>query len=193
MNEPPITQWIADARRGDQAAQTQLWTHYFGRIVRLARSRMFTLQGAVYDEEDAAVSAMRSVFRGLQGERFPELHGRHNLWRIVVVITKRKLRAQWRRENAVRRSPGSAEPGADELSIEEVISDEPTPDFVAEMMDETERLLERLGDDKLRRIMVMRMDGLTNDEISARLGCTTRTVERKMERIRVIWGVADDD
>lgn len=189
--DPPITQWITGVRKRDSEAETALWDHYFKRVVRLARSRMSALQGTVYDEEDAAVSALRSMFRGIQAERFPELHDRHNLWRILVLITKRKLRAQWRRETANRRTPEAVDAGDAELRIEEVIADEPTPDFVAEMMDETERLLAELDDDNLRRIAVMRMDGLTNDEIADRLGCASRTVRRKVDRIRDIWGDVD--
>jgi len=193
MNEPPITQWIRGARDGDAESEQALWNHYFETVVRLARGRMFSLQGTVYDEEDVAASALHSVFRGIQQERFPELHDRHNLWRILVTITQRKLRAQWRRESAARRNPSPNEAGDAEISIEQIICGEPTPDFVAELMDETECLLEKLGDDTLRRVAVMRIDGLTNDEIAARLRCTTRTVERKMDRIRIIWDVGDNE
>lgn len=193
MTDPPITEWLDSIKRGDCHAETQLWNHYFSQVVRLARSRMFALQGAVYDEEDAAVSAMRSVFLGLQHERFPELHDRHNFWRILVVITRRKLRAQWRRETASRRSPKSFDSTDPEFRIEELIADQPTPAFVAEMMDETERLMEKLGDEKLRKIMVLRLDGMTVAEIATRLDCTTRTIERKLGRIRVIWGVTEGE
>ncbi len=193
MTDPPITQWIRGAQARDEASEHGLWNHYFSRVVRLARSRMFALQASVYDEEDAAVSALRSVFRGIQGERFPELHDRNNLWRILVVVTNRKLRAQWRRETAGRRSPQTADPDAEPVSLEEIIGREPTPEFVAEVMDETEAWLERLADRTLQKILVMRLDGFTNDEIAAQLDCTTRTVERKMERIRLIWHVGEDE
>jgi len=192
MTDPPITQWIRGVEQGDPHSEQALWNHYFQRVVRLASTRMFALQGTVYDEEDAAISAIHSLFRGIQRGRFPELRDRENLWRILVLITKRKLRAQWRRESTNRRSSEPNEPGAAEVHIEEVIGSEPTPEFVAEMMDETERLLEVLGDDTLRRIAVMRMDGLTNDEIAARVGCASRTVRRKVERIRTVWEEASE-
>ena len=193
MTDPPITQWIRGAQARDETSEHGLWNHYFERVVRLARSRMFALQASVYDEEDAAVSALRSVFRGIQGERFPELHDRNNLWRILVVITNRKLRAQWRRETAGRRSHKAVDSNAEPVSIEEIIGREPTPEFVAEVMDETEAWLERLADRTLQKILVMRLDGFTNDEIAAQLDCTTRTVERKMERIRLLWNVREDE
>jgi excisionase family DNA binding protein len=31
------------------------------------------------------------------------------------------------------------------------------------------------------------MEGLTTDEIAERLGCSRRTVARKLETIRIIW------
>ena len=31
------------------------------------------------------------------------------------------------------------------------------------------------------------MEGYTNDEIAEKLGTTTRTVERKLQRIRELW------
>ena len=186
----PITQWLRAARNGDPDAQNALWNHYFGQVVRLARGRMFALQGIVYDEEDAAVSAMHSVFRGLQTGRFPDLHDRHNLWRLLVTITRRKVRAQWRRESAAKRD---AKPDNSDASIEQIICDNPTPEFVNEVMDETERLLSLLDDDLLRRIALLRLDGFTYDEIAQQLDCATRTVSRKIDRIRDIWGVSDNE
>lgn len=193
MSESPITQWIDGASCGDAESEHALWNHYFGRVLRLARTRMFTIQGAVYDEEDAALSAMNSLFRGIREQRFPELHDRHNLWRLLTLITRRKLRAQWRKETADCRRPSEGEADVEAVDIKAIISREPSPDFVAEMMNETERLLDSLEDESLRRIAVMRMDGFTHDEIANRLGCATRTVRRKVDRIRDIWGVSEDD
>ena len=189
MSDQPITQWITKATHSDVEAEHGLWNHYFDRVVRLARSRMFHVQASVYDEEDAAVSAMHSLFRGIRTQRFPDLHDRHNLWRILIVIANRKLRAQWRRQTTQGRTAPAAEV---EFDLNEVLSNEPTPEFITEMMDETEHLLESLDDDQLRRIAVMRMDGFDNDEIAERLGCASRTVLRKLERIRDIWGVGDE-
>jgi RNA polymerase sigma factor (sigma-70 family) len=190
-NDPPVTLWIAAAKDRDPEAEQSLWNHYFQRVIRYARSRMFVLQGTVYDEEDAAVSALNSLFRGMQTSRFPRLDDRHNFWRLLTLITKRKMRAQWRRESADRRSKPSPAVITEEISIHDIISDDPTPDFVAQMMDETEHLLSKLDDERLRRIAVMKLDGLTNDEIAERLQCATRTVQRKMDLIRDQWHIEE--
>ena len=54
--------------------------------------------------------------------------------------------------------------------------------------DETAHLLDRLGDATLRQIALWRMEGYTSDEIAGRLGCARRTVARRLDLIRQIWG-----
>ena len=84
-----------------------------------------------------------------------------------------------------RISPGG--PGWDEAAIERVVGEEPTPEFAAQVAEEYQRLLDRLGDDTLRRVAVWKMEGLTNGEVAGKLGCSRRTVARKLETIRIIW------
>ncbi|MEM7473595.1 MAG: ECF-type sigma factor [Planctomycetota bacterium] len=184
MADSKITHWINLAKEGDASAYEALWNHYFASVVALAKGRMFKLRGSLYDEEDAALSAMKSLFRGINSGRFPELHDRDNLWRLLVVITHRKLRAQWRMESAEKRAASRTT----ELNIETVLSEEPSAAFVSEMMDQVERLMSELGDERLKRIAMLRLDGFTYDEIAEQLDCTNRTVCRKVERIRHIWG-----
>ena len=58
--------------------------------------------------------------------------------------------------------------------------------------DETAHLLDRLGDAALRQIALWRMEGYTSDEIADRLGCARRTVARRLDLIRQIWGAEAD-
>ena len=37
------------------------------------------------------------------------------------------------------------------------------------------------------------MDGLSNGEIAQKMGCVVRTIERKIERIRLIWEEIGDE
>jgi DNA-binding NarL/FixJ family response regulator len=68
------------------------------------------------------------------------------------------------------------------------VGEEPTPVVAAQVAEEYERLLGRLGDEGLCQVAVGKMEGLANDEIAQRLGCSRRTVARKLETIRIIWG-----
>jgi DNA-directed RNA polymerase specialized sigma24 family protein len=63
----------------------------------------------------------------------------------------------------------------------------PTPAVAAEVAEKCRRLLDRLGDDKLRRRALLRMEGYTNVEIGGLLGCAEATVERRLRLIRGVW------
>ena len=76
---------------------------------------------------------------------------------------------------------------ADEQELQQILSREPTPEFAAEVAEQCQRLLARLGDRDLESVALWRMEGYRNDEIADKLGCTPRTVERKLRIIRGLW------
>jgi DNA-directed RNA polymerase specialized sigma24 family protein len=75
-----------------------------------------------------------------------------------------------------------------ELGLEQLIASEPTPDFAAQLAEECQVLLARLEDSELQSVAQWKMEGFTNEEIAAKLGCALRSVERKLKVIRSLWG-----
>jgi DNA-directed RNA polymerase specialized sigma24 family protein len=75
----------------------------------------------------------------------------------------------------------------DEVGLEQIVGREPTPAFAAMVADECRRLLQALGNDTLRQIALLRMQGYSDPEIAQQLGCGLRTVGRKLELIRKTW------
>ena len=63
----------------------------------------------------------------------------------------------------------------------------PSPEFAAQVAEECGRRLEALDNDELRRIVLDRLAGFKDREIAARLGCTRRTVNRRLTVIRNTW------
>lgn len=196
-SEGSVTRWITSLKGGDADAAQPLWERYYRRLVSLARQKLQSARRRGADEEDVVQSAFHSFFRGVSRGRFPQLHDRDNLWRLLVVITARKALDQVAREHSKRRGGGTVQgesrispgrPGWEEAGIEQVVGEEPTPEFAAQVAEEYQRLLELLGDETLRRVAVWKMEGLTNDEVAARLDCSRRTVARKLDTIRIIWG-----
>jgi DNA-directed RNA polymerase specialized sigma24 family protein len=185
-----VTRWIAAMKGGDLAAAQGLWERYFARMVDLARTRLRASRG-----RDAALSAFDSMCAGLARGQYPQLADREDLWRLLVVITTRKVMAQARRQLREKRGGGSvrtaadlANPGPDDEDdiLARAIGSEPTPEFAATVAEEYRRLLERLDDDVLRQVAVLRMEGHTSDEIAERIGCARRTVARQLALIRRI-------
>ena len=63
----------------------------------------------------------------------------------------------------------------------------PTPEFAAQFAEDVEVLLARLGDETLRKIALLKLDGHTTEEIAAQLGTSKRTIDRKLHLIRMTW------
>jgi DNA-directed RNA polymerase specialized sigma24 family protein len=188
-----VTHWLAELQAGDPAAARQLWERYFRRLVGLARKRLRGAPRLVGDEQDVALSAFASFCRGAEQGRFPALADRDNLWRLLVVMTARKA-AHLRRDEGRQKRGGGAHFAADapadpeeEPVLGQVLSRDPTPEFAAQINDECERLLSGLGDEELKSVALLRMEGYSVEEIAAQLGCVARSVKRKLQLIRSIW------
>lgn len=161
-NNEDLTLWIERLKEGDNRAVDVIWGEYFQKLVTLARHRITRGKARVADEEDVALSALNSFFKGVTADRFSRLNDSNDLRKLLLTITIRKAAANRRRESTQKRGAG-------------------------DVRGTCERLLLSLEDERLERIALYKMEGYTNDEISANLGCTTRTVERKLERIRKVW------
>jgi DNA-directed RNA polymerase specialized sigma24 family protein len=194
-----VTAWIDQLKVGDEAAAHQIWASYFQRLVGLARQRLYGTARAVADEEDVVLSAFDSFFRGAQQGRFPRLSDRDDLWQLLVLITKRKtvdlvqFNGRKKRDGAATQSLEQlrgAEAGGAAADLAALISADPTPDFAAQLAEETQRLFALLGSEDLRQVALWKMEGDTNREIAAKLGCVERTVERKLWLIKKLWETA---
>jgi RNA polymerase sigma factor (sigma-70 family) len=194
-SEGSVTRWVTALKGGDPSAAQPLWERYHRQLVSLARQKLQSARRRAADEEDVVQSAFHSFFRGVSHGRFPQLDDRDNLWRLLVVITARKALDQLASEHSQRRGGGTLQgesrispiAGRDDAAIEQVVGDEPTPEFAAQVADQYQRLLDLLSDETLQRVAVWKMEGLTKDEIAERLDCSRRTVARKLETIRIIW------
>src|SRR5262249_32214990 len=148
----------------------------------------------VADEEDVALSAFDSFCQGAEQGRFPQLTDRDNLWHLLVTLTARKAVDLVRAEGRLRRGGGKVldESGlllapVGPAELEQVVGREPTPEFAAQVAEECRRLLAHLADPALQEVALAKMEGHTNAEVAAKLGCGLRSVERKLRLIRSLW------
>jgi DNA-directed RNA polymerase specialized sigma24 family protein len=180
---------LGPLQAGDPSAVRQLWQGYFPRLVGLARQKLQGSPRRVADEEDVALSAFGSFCRAAEAGRFPDLLDRDSLWRLLVVFTARKAahlrRDQGRPKRCSGRPVHSGQEGEDELK--EVLSREPSPELVAELVEECRRLLARLGDPELEAVAVARMEGHSVEELAERFGYSSRSIKRKLRMIRDLW------
>ncbi len=196
MLEPgSVSHWIQLLKNGDRASAQPLWERYHKRIIGLARTVLQQSSHRHADEEDVAQEAFNSFFRALEKGRYPQLSDRDDLWRLLVIITKRKSIDQIRKTRRYGATREAAQPvsileqtdAQFEADFEQLVADEPTPDLAVQLVEEYDRLLASLDDAKLQRIALWKLESLNNDQIAQKVGCSRRTVIRKLETIRLIW------
>lgn len=192
--------WVEQLASADRDAAARLWAHFCQRLMNFARTRMSPSTRRIYDEEDAAVSAFRSLCRGIEAKRFPDVADRTNLWSLLVVITSRKISNRFRYEHQQRRDSHQlisdtiirTTDGNEIDVLRSVPGKEPTPEFAAEVADMSEFLMKLLPDHELKKLVQLKLEGYTNEEAAERMRITRRTVQRKLELIRRIWLESSD-
>lgn len=187
-----VTLWLKKLEEGHDNAATRLWDLFFERLVQLVQRRLAGSHDRLADAEDIALSAFASFCRGVENKRFPELKDRHGLWALLVSITIHKLLHVQRDQNRLKRGRGFRQVGQDvetedgPAAIDLILSREPTPEIAAQVAEQYDRWMKALESEELVRLTNWKLEGYTNDEIAAKCGLATRTIERKLNLIRKI-------
>lgn len=196
LEDRSVTRWIEQVKEGSETAAAQLWNHFYARLVALARRKLGETPRRVADEEDVVLSAFESFFSRAQDGRFPRLHDRDDLWQLLVKITERKAFNERRRQLRIKRGAGKVRGESVFLDtsrsvttgeIGQAAGAEPTPEFAAIAAEGLRGLLDRLDDDQLRQIALLKLEGYTNQEIADRINRSLPTVERRLKLIRETW------
>ena len=183
-----VSNWIDLVKAGDSAAANRIWHHYFDRLVRAVRGRLYGQNRAVSDEEDIVLSVFDSFYDAAANGRFPDLSDRDDLWQLLMRMSARKVVDKHRRDNRQRRggnvSVHSLDQANDDNRVFEAIGDDPSPEMVLMMQESVEKLFSHLGVGELRELAGAKLEGYSNGELAARFGCSERTIERRMHLIR---------
>lgn len=187
-----VTNLLIKLKQKDSRAADEIWNKYFTRLIPLARNKLAGLRGRNLDEEDVLVSVFDRFFRAVEENRFARLNDRNDLWQILLMLTERQVKDQYRKENAQKRQASRTlfESELGEQSIADVAKaceDELSVEFAEAFSDFIDRAIRTLRDARLREIALMRMEGFTNLEIAKKLEVSERTIERKLERVRSMW------
>ena len=175
-----VTEWVLQLKQADDDAAQRLWGRYMTQLVELARRKLGPVNKKVADEEDVAIVAFEQFCRHAKQGRFPKLNDRSDLWQILVMLTERRA------IDLKRKRPGPSGESSG-VPIANVLAREPTPEFATEITERLATLIDALGDEQLQTVVKYKMASFTNEEIAEKLGCSVRTVERKLAMIRKRW------
>ena len=191
-----VTRWLRQLEASDQDAARLLWQRYYRELVELARARLGQTPRRIADEEDIALSALRCLCDGAAKGRFAAVVDRRELWQLLAAITIRKVINQQRLLKKQKRGGGRvrgdsvlgvSDGDGWDLGFDQILGDAATPEVLAIAVEEYQRLMRVLDDDRLRTIAKYKLEGHQNEEIADRLGLACRSIERKLQRIRQVW------
>lgn len=189
-----ITFFIHELQNGKQDNAHRIWSHFYRRLLPLARRHLHQRVRRVVDEEDVALRAMEECFRQLQAGYMPSIRNRDNLWVLLVKITERRALNANRDLLNPKRGAGAVRGHSVFFKTDDSIANgfdqyegrERTPELGAITAENFERLMKVLEPDQ-QKVATFKFQGYTNREIAATMRCAVVTVERRLNRIRKRW------
>lgn len=187
-SDESIVEVLERLKLGEEEAVREIWDRCYPRVLSLARKRLSTSRNRIADEEDIALSAIKSFCRAAQQGRFPDLQDQTGLWRVLLKITSRKAidlqRYERRRPTVDASIMLEGEVSTDGLaSVPAKVSEE---QFAQRLIEEVEQRLVGLDDD-LAQLALAKLEGYTNREIAEKFNIALRTVERRLNLVRRKW------
>jgi DNA-directed RNA polymerase specialized sigma24 family protein len=175
---------LARLRGSQNDAETQRFNRFARRLMALAGRQLNRPVLRKIDPEDVEQSVFRSIFTHNPSGRFEKFQSWDNLWGTLVLL------AWWRCNRpmdcsraAPRDVPADTGSGEESPSGVGVRDDEPTPAEAALLTEMIEHLMRGLSE-RERAVLTLELQGYTLAEISSRLGCAERTVNRVLERVK---------
>ena len=191
-----VSRAIAQIGEMEEEAAQLLWERFFEKLCRYAEQKVYKRHRRLLDPEDIASSAMFALLEGLKNDRFHKLKNRDQLWQMLVIIASRKAanaaKFHDRQKRGLKVTRGDSAFKTVPGGLAGYIEGNEDPVKFVELEAACKELLEALPDEIYRSIAVMRLAGYTNVEIGKKLGCATRTVDRKLIAIREVWNNQND-
>jgi RNA polymerase sigma factor (sigma-70 family) len=177
---------VARIRQGDEQASYELFQRYARRLAALAKNKINSGMQRRLDPEDVVQSALGSFFVRARDGQFDFNRG-DDLWKLLAAITINKIRKKIEFHTAQKRAINreANAPKDSELGIEfwECISKEPSPEEPLVLLEELSRLTDSLTEQH-QRILQLRLDGNTIEDIGNQVGCSERTARRVLDKIK---------
>jgi RNA polymerase sigma-70 factor (ECF subfamily) len=171
----PAADLLQRLRGGDPQAAEELFNRYARELVRVAEAQLSRKLAGRLDGEDVVQSVFRTFFRRSADGEF-QVDASDQLWRLLLTITLRKVRAKARFEKAEKRDAGAE---AGDGGLFEAAAREPGPDDAAALVDQIEALLHGLPP-LYARLLDLKLQGHQVTEIASELGVSRQTVHRAL-------------
>lgn len=192
-DQDQIAKYFAEIQSDKSDAIDWLCRVFYEKLAAIARHRFGSFPRRVTDEYAVANTVLQSFHTRAQSGEFAQVREPAELLMILAGLTRDRVVDEIRRYSAQKRGggktrgnsifvPNGNQPLAGDFDRFE--AEHETPSTRQILADEMQVLLDKLTDSTLRTILVLRCEGLTNEEIAEQLQVSIATVERKRRRIR---------
>jgi RNA polymerase sigma-70 factor (ECF subfamily) len=170
---------LQQVRGGDEGAAAVIFQRFVDQLAAKAHQHLSPAVRRQVDAEDVVQSVYRTFFRRVRQGEF-QLDHWGSLWGLLTRITVRKCAHASRGKNrplaAASANAGEGQDTAPELKWEALARD-PSPAEEAALNDTLGVLLNPLREAH-RQIIVLTLEGYTQEEVGRQVGCSERTVRR---------------
>ena len=136
-------------------------------------------------KRQVVICAFSSFLRRTSEGAYTGVNTRDDLWRLLARITRHQALKQ--RRFLGRRKRRTSNVVSDEALLKQLTSKTPAPEVVLSVSETLNELLSSMPSERLRQIALFRLQGLSNAEIAVKLNRSVRTIERRIELIRITW------
>jgi RNA polymerase sigma factor (sigma-70 family) len=186
-NEPDISDLIARARAGDEAAVREFLTRFEQEVRVMVRGRLPRMLRTQFDSMDFVQAVWLSFFADLRkGSR--QFENVHHLRGFLAGVARNKVYEEHRRLTRTKKHALAREQrlyvrrGSRDVE-RELISPEPSPSQAVQASDQLAQLVATCSPREVQ-VIVLRHQGLTFEEIAARTGVNERSVRRIIDEAR---------
>jgi RNA polymerase sigma-70 factor (ECF subfamily) len=174
---------LALARGGDSIALKQITEHYEPKLRIVARVLLGPALRPYLDSVDLVQSIHRSLMLGLRQGKF-DISGPDQLIALALTLVRRKVARHWRHLQRQQRLSSAT---IDTINLPHLLtslgSPQADPAQAAQFKDQVEHLCRHL-DANERRMMELRLQGYSTDEIAQALGIHAIALRVRMTRLR---------
>lgn len=191
LTQESVTLLLRKVRSKDEEAIADLWSKYWTQLVSAAQ-RQCQFKTAMVDPEFIAQSVFQHVCNQFQRGDIDSVPNREHFWAILLNLTKNKAIDHFRRETRKKRgghlkrismSGGEDQVGGVEFGNRKNQEERDG----SELLEHFKHLLQKEDpSETLVKILLSRLAGEPNTAIAKHLGVSVRTVDRKIERIRLV-------
>ena len=185
---------LTNAQQGDSIAETTVYREFVDKLVRVASNRISARFRAKIAPEEIVQSVFASFFHRHRKNEF-QFENWNELWSLLLRITVCKCSdriAEFRTKKRDIQRELAARTENDSDPTDFVRSPEPSAEEIAIFEDSLDQLFDLLSEQQ-QQVVSLRLQGMSNLEISQLIGRTERSVYRILNQIKSIFSTIDPE